>query len=185
MTATLAVVAGLAASSMARRVRRAGRPALIGTLAAIAVLAPLPAAAAVVVLVCWRLSRRLRRPRLEGAAAEADVVLLADLVALGLGAGLSLPTALDEAAGEVAPPLAGEVRRLRRAMTASGWRRLWPRRVAGGSASTASPPAPRRPGRPRPPPARPSPRSAAMRSRPAVSSGRAGSRCGCCCRWLC
>ncbi|OFW54575.1 MAG: hypothetical protein A2V75_01190 [Actinobacteria bacterium RBG_16_70_17] len=120
MTATLAVVAGLAASSMARRVRQAGRPALIGTLAATAVLAPLPAAAAVIALACWRLSRRLRGPRLEGAAAEADVVLLADLVALGLGAGLSLPSALDEAAGEVAPPLAGEVRRLRRAMDRLG-----------------------------------------------------------------
>ncbi len=54
MTATLAVVAGLAASSMARRVRQAGRPALIGTLAATAVLAPLPAAAAVIALACWR-----------------------------------------------------------------------------------------------------------------------------------
>lgn len=120
MTATLAVVAGLAVSSLARRVRRARRPVLVGTLAALAVVAPLLGAAALMALACWLLSRRLRRPRLAEAAAEGDVVLLADLVALGLGAGLSLPSALDEAAREVAAPLAGEVRCLRRSMDRLG-----------------------------------------------------------------
>jgi tight adherence protein C len=148
MTATLAVVVGLAASSAARRVRRARRPVLVGTLAAAVVLVPLLGAAAVLAWACWRLSRRLRRPRLEEAAAEADVVLLADLVALGLGAGLSLASALDEAAGEVAPPLAGEVRHLRRAMdrlgvaaalaAAGGWgERLY--RLTARAAATGAP----------------------------------------------
>jgi len=120
MTATLAVLTGLAGSWAARRWRRLGRPAMAGTLAALLVLAPLLALAAGVALGAWALRRRLRRPRLEEAAAEADVVLLADLVALGLGAGLSLPAALDEAVEEVAAPLAAEVRRLRRAMDRLG-----------------------------------------------------------------
>jgi tight adherence protein C len=93
---------------------------MAGTLAALLVLAPLLVIGAGAALGCWALSRRLRRPRLDEAAAEADVVLLADLVALGLGAGLSLPAALDEAAGEVAVSLATEVRHLRRAMDRLG-----------------------------------------------------------------
>jgi len=120
VTATLAVLVGLGASIAARRAPRVGRPALLGSLAALAVLAPVPGIAAGAALGCWLLSRRLRRPRLEAAAAEGDVVLLADLVALGLGAGLSLPAALDEAAGEVAAALAAEVRHLRRAMDRLG-----------------------------------------------------------------
>jgi tight adherence protein C len=120
VTATLAVAAGVAASSLVGRTR-GGVPALVaGSLVALAVAAPLPAAAALVALGCWLLSRRLRRPRRQEAAAEADVVLLADLVALALGAGLSLPSALGEAAGEVAAPLAAEVRRLGRAMDRLG-----------------------------------------------------------------
>jgi len=120
VTATLAVAAGLAASSLAGRTRGGFPTGVAGALAALAVVAPLPAVAALVALGCWLLSRRLRRPRLQEVAAEADVVLLADLVALALGAGLSLPSALDEAAGEVAAPLAVEVRRLRRAMDRLG-----------------------------------------------------------------
>jgi tight adherence protein C len=120
VTATLAVLVGLGASLAARRARRPGHPALIGALAALAVLAPVLGSGIGAALGCWLLSRRLRRPRLEAAAAEGDVVLLADLVALGLGAGLSLPAALSEAAGEVAAPLAAEVRHLRRSMDRLG-----------------------------------------------------------------
>jgi tight adherence protein C len=120
VTATAAVLAGLGVTALARRRSRVTRPGLAGALAALSVLAPLPGIAVAAALGGWLLSRRLRRPRLAAAAAEGDVVLLADLVALGLGAGLSLPAALDEAAGEVAAPLAGEVRRLRRAMDRLG-----------------------------------------------------------------
>ncbi len=120
MTATLAVLVGLGACIAARRAPRVGRPSLVGSLAALAVLAPVPGIAAATAMGCRLLSRRLRRPRLEAVAAEGDVVLLADLVALGLGARLSLPAALDEAAGEVAAALAAEVRHLRRAMDRLG-----------------------------------------------------------------
>jgi len=120
VTATVAVLAGLGTSMAARRTSQVRRPALAGALAGLVVLAPLLGIAVAAALGCWLLSRRLRRPRLEAAAAEGDVVLLADLVALGLGAGLSLPAALDEAAGEVAGPLAAEVRHLRRAMDRLG-----------------------------------------------------------------
>ena len=117
---TAAALAGLGAAALARRVPRLGPPVVAGALAALVVLAPLLGLPAVLAAACWRLSRVFRRRRLAAAAAEADVVLLADLLALGLGAGLSLPLALDEAAGEVDPALAAEVGALRRAMDRLG-----------------------------------------------------------------
>ena len=120
MTLMPVVAAGLAASAAARRLPRLGRPALAGTLAGLLVAAPLLGIGAATATACWLLSRRFHRRRLAAAAAEADVVLLADLVALGLGAGLSLPLALDEAAAAVDPALAAEVRALRRAMDRMG-----------------------------------------------------------------
>lgn len=120
MTATAAVLAGLGVSALARRSGRPAHPALAGMVAALLVSAPLLGLAALAGAGGRLWWRRLRRPRQEAAAAEGDVVLLADLVALGLGAGLSLPAALDEAAEEVVVPLAGEVRRLRRAMDRMG-----------------------------------------------------------------
>jgi hypothetical protein len=120
MTATFAVGLGYAASAAARRFPRLGRPLLAGALASLTALAPVTGVGAALALVAWRFSRRFHRRRLAAQSAEADVVLLADLLALGLGAGLSLPLALDEAAVEVAPPLAAEVVGLRRAMDRLG-----------------------------------------------------------------
>jgi tight adherence protein C len=120
MTATLAVSMAYAASAAARRFPRLGRPLLAGALASLTALAPVIGVGAGLALVAWRFSRRFHRRRLAAQSAEADVVLLADLLALGLGAGLSLPLALDEAAAEVAPPLAAEVVALRRAMDRLG-----------------------------------------------------------------
>jgi tight adherence protein C len=117
---TAAVLAGFGAAALARRVPRLGHPMLAGILAALVVLAPLLGLPAVLAAACWLLSRRFHTRRLAETAAEADVVLLADLLALGLGAGLSLPLALDEAAGEVDPALAAEVGALRRAMDRLG-----------------------------------------------------------------
>lgn len=115
MTAVAAAV-GLGAGALARRLPHLGPPGMVGGSAALAVWSPLPGMAVLLALVCWRLSRRFRERRLSTAAAEADVVLLADLLGLGLGAGLSLPLALQEAAAEVHPALAGEVSTLRRTM---------------------------------------------------------------------
>lgn len=114
------VVVGLAAGALARRLPRLGSPGIVGGSAALAVWCPLLGMAVLLALVCWRLSRRFRERRLAAVAAEADVVLLADLLGLGLGAGLSLPLALQEAAAEVHPTLAGEVSTLRRAMDRLG-----------------------------------------------------------------
>jgi len=119
MTA-VAALAGVGAAALARRLPRLGPPLLAGALAAGVVALPMLGIPAVLALGCWRLSRRFHRRRVEAASAEADVVLLADLVALGLGAGLSLPLALAEAAREVDPGLAAEVRSLRRAMDRLG-----------------------------------------------------------------
>jgi tight adherence protein C len=117
---TLATLAGIGAAALARRWPRLGPPVGAGVVAALVALAPLLGVPAVLALACWRLSRRFHRRRLANASAEADVVLLADLLALGLGAGLSLPLALDAAAGEVDPGLSAEVGALRRAMDRLG-----------------------------------------------------------------
>jgi len=117
---TVAALAAIGAAALARRVPRLGAPLVAGSLAALVVLAPLLGVPAVAAAACWRLSRVFRRRRLAAAAAETDVVLLADLLALGLGAGLSLPLALDEASREVDPALAAEVRSVRRAMDRLG-----------------------------------------------------------------
>jgi tight adherence protein C len=117
---TAAALAGLGVAALARRVPRLGAPLVTGGLAALVVVAPLLGVPAVVAAACWRLSRVFQRRRLTAAAAEADVVLLADLLALGLGAGLSLPLALDEACPELDPALAAEVLALRRAMDRLG-----------------------------------------------------------------
>jgi len=119
-TLTAAALAGIGAAALARRLPRLGRPEVAGALAALAVLAPLLGVPALAAAACWRLSRRFHRLRLAAASAGADVVLLADLLALGLGAGLSLPLALEEAAREVDPSLAAEVGALRRAMERQG-----------------------------------------------------------------
>jgi pilus assembly protein TadC len=151
MTA-VAALAGIGAAAAARRMPRLGPPLLAGALASLMVLAPLLGAPTVLAAACWRLSRRFHTRRLAGVSAEADVVLLADLLSLGLGAGLSLPLALEEAAREVDPGLAAEVGAVRRAMDrlgvaaalagATGWGerlyRLTARAAATGASLTAA-----------------------------------------------
>jgi hypothetical protein len=117
---TGAALAALGATALARRVPRLGPPLVAGSLGALVVLAPLLGVPAVLAVACWRLSRIFRRRRLAAAAAEADVMLLAEMLALGLGAGMSLPLALDEASREVDIALAAEVRSVRRVMDRLG-----------------------------------------------------------------
>jgi pilus assembly protein TadC len=81
-----------------------------GVLAVAAYLAPAPAAilALAAALVGWR--GRLARSRRTVAAIDGELVVFADLVALGLTAGLPPRAAFEEAAGRVGPVLAAEVR---------------------------------------------------------------------------
>jgi tight adherence protein C len=100
-----AFTAGLVVwSSRVPRQRRLG----LWTLAAVLWI-PVPALIAGLVGLPAARWRRLASERREEAAAEADVVVLAQLAALALGAGLSLSEALDRAAAEVATPLRNEV----------------------------------------------------------------------------
>jgi tight adherence protein C len=81
-----------------------------------------------VVFLAWRwvASRRSRETRRNGrrrnreARSSGDVVLLADLVVLGLSAGLSAPTAISEAADEMPADLRREVRTVLRTLVPSG-----------------------------------------------------------------
>ncbi len=104
----LAAAAGLAAF---RWLEHRGRGAALGGACCLGLLVAAPLlGAAVAAVACLVVVRgRLRSKRLAAVAADADVVLLADLVALGLRAGLSLIQALDRAAREVVPELAAEV----------------------------------------------------------------------------
>ena len=103
---TAALVMGWAASLL---VSGRWRP-VAGLLGAGAALAPVPSvvAAAGTALVGWR--GRLARRRRAEAALDAELVVLADLVALGLTAGLPPRAAFETAAGLVGPALAAEVR---------------------------------------------------------------------------
>jgi pilus assembly protein TadC len=119
VTAVAALV-GIGAAVLARRRPRLGPPWRAGGLAALAVWAPWAGLAAGASVLCWQVARQLRRRRRGEAAAEGDVVLLADLVALGLGAGLSLPVAFEEASRELDPALRAETAGVRRAMDRLG-----------------------------------------------------------------
>ncbi len=72
------------------------------------VCAALAPAVFVLVQAAGVLRGRVARRRLE-ASARADVVVLAELAALGISAGLTLPQAVRAALPLVAPPLAAEV----------------------------------------------------------------------------
>ena len=74
-----------------------------------AVLHPLPALAFAVAALAIARRAGIRRARVERSKAERDAVTLAELTGLGLSAGMSFVAALDAAAYEVGPPLAGEV----------------------------------------------------------------------------
>jgi tight adherence protein C len=144
-----AAVAGLAAAAAARRrCPRPGTCAAAGVAAGLLLVAPPVALGLVVAAGAWLMSRRLRARRLEADGARGDLVMLADLLSLGLGAGLGLPLAMEEAAREVAGPLAEEITSVRRAMdrwgvaaalaSAPGWgERLY--RLMGRAAATGAP----------------------------------------------
>ncbi|MDX1384834.1 MAG: type II secretion system F family protein [Thermoanaerobaculia bacterium] len=80
--------------------RRPWVPALV---AAVALTAPFAGLATGAVLVARARWRRARSARLGAEEAEADVTVLADLLVLGLTAGLSLRASLDAAARHVHP----------------------------------------------------------------------------------
>lgn len=108
MSTVLAAAAALVANDVAAA-RRSPRPGLTGAAAAAAVLQPVAAfvvgagAAVAWAALRWRTARR-RDEMLEG-----EVVLLAELTALGVAAGLSFVAALERAAADVHPMLRREV----------------------------------------------------------------------------
>jgi tight adherence protein C len=126
--------------------------ALIAAAAAVLIPIALPASAAVVVgaaTVAWQ--RRFRARRLAAETADADVVVLADLIVLGLHAGLGLLQAMEHAAAEVSAPLAAEVRGHLRtaelrgaaaALAGAGGRARRLYRLAARAAATGAPLAP-------------------------------------------
>lgn len=63
---------------------------------------------------------RIRRERTRGAAADREVVVLGELVALGLSAGSGFVTALDDARKELVTSLADEVTSVVRSMRRDG-----------------------------------------------------------------
>ena len=81
---------------------------------------PAIVAAGVIVAAAVVAKQRLARRRAGRQAADRDVLLLAELVQLGLAAGLTFAAALDTAADEVAPLLRDEVRRALRKANAGG-----------------------------------------------------------------
>ena len=97
-------------------VRRAGWAAA----AAAAVIQPAVTMAGGVGWVLLSARRRLRRRRHDEEAAAADVGSLAELVALGLSAGLTLRQALATAASHVHPLLEAEVEAVLRRATHGG-----------------------------------------------------------------
>ncbi len=76
---------------------------------ACAVWYPLPTLALGVAALAAIRRSAIHRVRADRARAERDAVALAELVGLGLSAGLSFVTALEAAGCEVGPPLADEV----------------------------------------------------------------------------
>jgi len=91
---------------------RRNRPwpqAAAAVIVVIGLLFPLVGAAAGAVLVAAIRWRRAARLTVRRRAADADVVLLADLVVLGVGAGLSLRAAFDEAGCHLVEELRVEV----------------------------------------------------------------------------
>jgi len=131
--------AGLAHRRVAAVTAAAGLVLLLGIPAAVAAGSVAAVAAGAVRLV------RARRGR---ATAAGDVLLLGELVALGLTAGLPFIAALDAAAPHLSPPLAGEVHDVLRRIhhrgaaaileTAGGQARAL-YRVAGRAALTGAP----------------------------------------------
>jgi tight adherence protein C len=111
-----------AAAVYARLARRwpARTAAAAAACVVLVAVAPLPGLAAAATAAALGARARLRRRRLREEAAGRDVTLLADLVALGLRAGLGLPEALRRAVPLVHPDLAAEVEGVLRAADRSG-----------------------------------------------------------------
>jgi tight adherence protein C len=118
VTAAILLGCGVAAALGTRKRRWIADS--VGAGVFVLVTVPLLGLAAAVSGAAMGVARLLRKRRLAAEAAEDDVVLLADLLALGLGAGLGLPLAFEEAGGELVPGLADEVTRVRRAMDRLG-----------------------------------------------------------------
>ena len=119
MIATGAVAAGLLTTAALQR-RPVRHAPWWGVLAATALVAPPLAAVGLGAAVLVWVLRRRRDRKAQAVTASDDVVLLADLLALGLGAGLGLPAALDEAARGLEHDLASELAGVRRTMEQSG-----------------------------------------------------------------
>jgi hypothetical protein len=120
MNTTAAVLLGIGVSAVLGARHRRCAADWAGVAVFLGVTAPLLCMTAVASSIAVVQVRRLRSRRLAAEAAEADVILFADLLVLGLGAGHGLPLAFEEAGGELAPGLADEVERVRRAMDQLG-----------------------------------------------------------------
>ncbi|HSG78311.1 MAG TPA: type II secretion system F family protein [Acidimicrobiia bacterium] len=103
---TVALAVGWAASQWVAPHRRLP----VGVVGGLLMVAPVPAVAAGAVAALWAWRGRLARRRDAMGAVEGDLVVLADLVALGLTAGLPPRAALDAASRWVVPELGDEVR---------------------------------------------------------------------------
>jgi pilus assembly protein TadC len=120
VSATAAVLAGLAGHAALRRRVGTIPAAVAGCAAGLLLVAPLLAATSAAAGAMLLVRHRMRIRRLDHEAAEADVGLLADLMALGLRAGLSLVQALRYAVPHVAGGLAAEVEDVLRCAGRSG-----------------------------------------------------------------
>ncbi len=143
----IAPAAGLAVWWLARR-RWPGAAIGAGVIATLTVAAPLAGAAAGAVGLAAHRWRRAAAKTRRDRADDADVVLLADLVVLAAGAGLSLRAAFEEAGRHVAAGLAAEVDRLiesmdrvgvAAALAGAGGRLAGLGRVAAGAAVSGAP----------------------------------------------
>jgi phosphate/sulfate permease len=117
MRATAAAVVGVAVAAAAPPL---GAPRRVGVVGAVMVVSPLLGGAAAACLWLSTVLRGIAGRRAAAASAAGDLVLLADLTALALSAGLGLVEALRTSARWVSPGLAGEVRRVLRAVRSSG-----------------------------------------------------------------
>ena len=117
MTATAAALVGLAIGKAAPSLRV---PRWVGGLAAVSVLWPPAGVVLAATTVLITALRRVSATRSAAAQAAADVVLLADLTALAVGAGLGLTEALRSSARWVSPQLAAELRRVLRKVRSGG-----------------------------------------------------------------
>ena len=116
MTAiALALVAGAAV-----RRRGAARPEAIGSAVWGLLTLPILAIAVLAVVMAARRWRRAAVLTREHTAADADTVLLADLVALGVASGLTVRGALAAAESHLHPVLAAEVAQLLDSMERDG-----------------------------------------------------------------